>query len=168
METLHFDLYVNAPAERVWSALWDKNNYPEWSAVFAPGSHIRGQLSQGSRVRFLDRSGNGVYSIVNRHIPNKLMSFINLGEVFGGREQIVDERTSALEWSGAMESYHLHEKNGRTRLWVEIEVNKNDALLFAKRFPKALEKVKSLAEAPVEQFCTALEPLPAFAFRHAG
>ncbi len=148
MKTLHFNIHIEASAQTVWSTLWNDASYRQWSDVFAEGSHIKGELAEGKRIRFLDGNGNGVYGLVCKVIPNQLMSFINLGELFEEREQVIDERTSAREWSGAMESYMLHEKNGCTRLWLETEVNSSDAELFAQKFPKALDKIKALAEAP--------------------
>lgn len=146
MKTLHFNICIAAPAQKVWDTLWNDASYRQWSSVFAKGSHIKGDLSAGNRVRFMDGSGNGVYSMVNQNIPARLMSFINLGELFEGREQVVDERTSAQEWSGAVENYMLYEKKGGTSLWVELEVNNSDSAHFAEKFPEALEKIKTLAE----------------------
>jgi hypothetical protein len=146
MKTLHFNIHIQAPAQKVWNTLWSHTTYGQWSSVFAPGSRIETDWTEGSRIRFLDNDGNGVYSIIHKHIPNQHLSVINLGELFEGREQVVDERTSASLWSGAMENYYLNEKKGITSLWVELEVEKADAGRFAEKFPKALEKVKELAE----------------------
>lgn len=146
MMTLHFNISIQAPAQKVWSTLWNDASYRQWSTVFAEGSHAISDWKEGSTVRFMDGKGNGVYSIIQKKIPNQLMSLLNLGELFEGREQVVDERTSAMEWSGAVENYWLNEKNGRTALWVEMEVNESDAALFAQKFPEALEKIKMLAE----------------------
>ena len=150
MKTLHFSTYIQAPAEKVWDTLWNAKTYPHWSSIFAQGSRIETDWTEGSRIRFLDKAGNGVYGIVHKHIPNKLVSILNLGELFEGREQIVDERTSASEWSGAIENYCLNEKRGITSIWVELEVSKNDAQLFAEKFPKALAKIKAMAEERLE------------------
>lgn len=157
MKTLHFNIKIQAPAEKVWDTLWNAKTYTHWSSVLAPGSRIETDWTEGSRIHFLDKSGNGVYSIIHQNIPNKLLSIINVGELFEGREQVVDERTCASEWSGAMEHYSLNEKNGVTSVWVEMEVGKNDAPLFAEKFPLALEKLKALAEEAVEEFIPAVQ-----------
>ncbi len=146
MKTLHFSTRIQAPAHRVWQTLWSDPSYGKWSSVFAEGSHLETDWSEGSRIYFLDGKNNGVYSIIQTCIPNRHLSVINLGELFEGREQVIDERTSAGEWSGAMENYYLNEKNGITALWVEMEADRQHAPLFAEKFPIALEKVKVLAE----------------------
>lgn len=149
MRTLHFDICIAAPAQKVWDTLWNDASYRQWSSVFAPGSHAVSDWQEGSPVRFMDEAGNGVYSIIHKKVDHSHISFINLCELFEGREQVVDERTSAMDWSGAMESYWLNEKSGTTKLWVEMEVNKTDVPVFVEKFPKALENVKRLAEGMV-------------------
>ena len=47
---------------------------------------------------------------------------------------------------GGMESYELVEKNGITNLIVKIDVPPGQEETFKVRFPKALERVKILAE----------------------
>lgn len=146
MTTLHFNICINAPASKVWSTLWDDASYPQWSSVFAAGSRARSDWEEGSPVHFTDQAGNGIYSIIHKKVLHHHMCFVNMCELFEGRMQVVDERTSALEWSGAMENYWLNEKNGITKLWVEMQVSKADAVVFAEKFPAALQKIKQLAE----------------------
>lgn len=39
METLEFKIRIKAPAEKVWSVLWDEETYKKWTSVFCEGSH---------------------------------------------------------------------------------------------------------------------------------
>ena len=50
------------------------------------------------------------------------------------------------EWTGGTESYSLAEINGVTTLIVKIDVPLEQEETFNVRFPKALERIKTLAE----------------------
>lgn len=72
------------------------------------------------------------------------MTFKHIGEIKDGKEQPLDEKTSA--WSGSLETYILKEKEGKTELTVEMDIVEDYADYFNKTFPQALQKVKELAE----------------------
>jgi hypothetical protein len=160
MTTLHFDISIHAPACKVWDALWTDAGYRQWSSIFAPGSQAKSNWKEGSPVHFVDQAGNGVYSIIHKKVLHHHISFVNMCELFEGRMQVVDERTSAMEWSGAMENYWLNEKNGITKLWVEIQLSKTDAPVFAEKFPIALAKIKQIAEGIEEAVPFYQQPVP--------
>ena len=50
------------------------------------------------------------------------------------------------EWSGLIEGYSLTEKDGVTTLTVKTDVPQEQEETFNIRFPRALERVKTLAE----------------------
>jgi hypothetical protein len=56
------------------------------------------------------------------------------------------ERERQKEWTGGMESYSLAENDNVTTLRVNIDVPRGLEEIFKVRFPKALERVKFLAE----------------------
>jgi len=39
METLEFKIRIKAPAEKVWSVLWNDETYKKWTRVFCEGSY---------------------------------------------------------------------------------------------------------------------------------
>ncbi len=39
METLEFKIRIKAPAEKVWSVLWNDETYKKWTRVFCEGSN---------------------------------------------------------------------------------------------------------------------------------
>ena len=50
------------------------------------------------------------------------------------------------EWTGGTESYSLTEKNGVTTLIVKTDVPQEQEETFNTMFPRALERIKTLAE----------------------
>ena len=146
MKKLTFSIQIDASRERVWDALWIDQNYRAWTSVFHPGSHAESDWKEGSKILFLggdERSG--MVSRIASLIPNEFMSFQHLGEIKNGVEDYDSPAVKA--WNGAHENYTLQEKSGGTELSVELDADDSFADYFQDKFPKALEKVKELAEA---------------------
>ena len=51
------------------------------------------------------------------------------------------------DWSGAHETYTLTSRNGWTTLKVDLDAADEHRQMFEDKFPKALQRVKALAEA---------------------
>ena len=145
MERNQFKTTINAPRERVWEILWGDETYPQWTSVFAEGSQVETDWKKGSRVLFLDGKGNGMVSVVNDNIPNEFMSFKHLGVLNNGKEDLETAQTKG--WSGAMENYTLKTvNNNQTELTVDQDIEDDYKDQFLKMWPKALEKLKAMAE----------------------
>lgn len=140
MEKMHFETSIGASREKVWKILWDDATYREWTAVFAEGSRAETDWKKGSKVLFTDGKGSGMVSKIADTIPNEFMSFQHLGMVKDGVEDLNNN------WSGALENYTLKGNNGNTELAVDIDIEESHKDYFMSTFPKALEKVKALAE----------------------
>lgn len=140
MEKHRFKIAIDAPREKVWNILWGDTTYPAWTAIFSEGSHARTDWKKGSKVLFLDGKNDGMVSTVAENIPNEFMSFKHLGVVKNGVEG------PPQEWDGNIENYTLKTINGKTELIVDMEAPEEFKDYFQKTFPKALDKVKELAE----------------------
>jgi uncharacterized protein YndB with AHSA1/START domain len=146
MKTLEFSTTINQTAEKVWFTLWDDVNYKNWTAVFHEGSYAVSDWKEGSKVHFLGPSGGGMYAVIEKAIPNVQMSFKHLGVVKDFEEQPLDDESK--QWTGAKEEYFLEENNGITTLKVLLQSTDNFLSYFEDIFPKALQKLKELAEKP--------------------
>lgn len=144
MEKQQFRVSIDATTEKVWNILWGKTSYPAWTATFAEGSHAETDWKKGSRVLFLDGKNEGMVSTIAENKPNEFMSFSHLGIVKNGVEDM--ESKGAKDWAGASENYTLKTVNGKTELIVDMDITDEFKDYFMKTFPKALEKVKELAE----------------------
>ena len=144
MEKMHFSIDIDAPRERVWRALWSDTSYPEWTSAFSPGSRAVSDWREGSKIQFLDGEGQGMESLIEKSVPNEFMSFKHLGIIQEGQVQPPDEKTR--EWSGNHENYTLRDRNGRTTLNVDLESPQEYKDMFNDKFPKALHRLKEIAE----------------------
>ena len=144
MQKQTFQVSIDAPREKVWDILWDENSYRAWTSIFSPGSHAQSDWNKGSKILFLDGNGSGMVSMIEEKIPNEFMSFKHLGEVKDGVEDTESEKVK--QWAGAHENYTLRNEDGKTELQVDMDINEEYAEMFGQIFPKALDKVKELAE----------------------
>ena len=142
MKKQHFSIKIKAPKEKVWQTLFDDKTFRDWGSIIDEGQYMVGELAQGNEVQFISSvSGFGVTSVIEKLIPHEYVAFKQIADTMDSGEQ---EREK--EWTGGMESYELVEKNGITNLIVKIDVPPGQEETFKVRFPKALERVKILAE----------------------
>ena len=145
MERKSFSISINASREKIWDVLWSDGSYRKWTSVFAEGSRAETDWKKGSKVLFHDGKGDGMVSTIIENIPNEFMSIKHLGEVKNGIEDTTSEKVK--QWAGAMENYTLKEINGKTELNVDMDIAEEYKDYFLTTWPKALEKIKELAEA---------------------
>lgn len=139
METLTFEIEIDAAPEKVWTVLWSDISYRQWTSAYTNGSFYEGTLEENSTVRFLDKENNGMYSKVLKNDPNKEMVFQHLGEIINGGEV-------PQEWEDATETYKLEETSDGTILRCKVNTNEEFKAFFENNFPKALQNVKNLSE----------------------
>lgn len=103
---------------------------------------MAGEIKERNEVQFLSSvNGYGVTSLVEKLVPNEFVLFRQMMDTMERGEK---EREK--EWAGGTESYSLAEKDGVTILIVDTDVPPGQVETFKVRFPKALERVKVLAE----------------------
>ena len=144
MQKEKFSVQIKAPKEKVWGTLWNDQSYRDWTNVFYPGSHAVSDWNEGSKIQFLGPDGSGMYSVIDQMQPNEYMAFKHLGVVKDGKELENDEESKS--WAGARETYRLTDREGVTQLDVELDTTEDHQQYFKDTFPKALEKVKEIAE----------------------
>jgi hypothetical protein len=138
---LKFSIDIKADKENIWNALWDDKQYRDWAGVFGEGSHyVVDNWEAGSKIMFLSADKSGIYSVIERHIPNKIIQYKHIGKVVDGQEQPVDDEVK--KWSGATETYSLKEGTGFSTLLVEIDVLDEHVEFMSTKLPIALEKIK--------------------------
>ncbi|WP_153797875.1 SRPBCC domain-containing protein [Foetidibacter luteolus] len=144
MEKQHFSTSIDAPVEKVWDVLWQDDSYQAWTSVFSEGSRAETDWKKGSKVLFLDGKGQGMVSTIVENEPNKFMSIKHIGFVKDGVEDL--DSPEVKKWAGAMENYTLSNADGKTKLAVDMDITDEYKDYFLQTWPKALDKVKELAE----------------------
>jgi len=149
MERHQFKTTIDAPRERVWETLWGNETYPQWTSAFAEGSRAETDWKKGSKVLFLDGNGEGMVSLIADSVPNEFMSFKHLGLLNNGKEDMETARDKG--WSGAIENYTLKTVKNKTELTIDQDIVEEHKDYLLPAWPKALEKLKKLAEASVAE-----------------
>jgi L-rhamnose mutarotase len=148
MNKLHFSIVINAPKDHVWHTMLDQDTYRQWTEVFSPGSHYVGDWNQGSKIQFLgpDQKGKmgGMVSIIKESKQYEFVSIEHVGLVNDGVEDTTSEAVKS--WAGALENYTFSEKDGITEVSVEMDSNDEYEEMFRNTWPKALQRLKELAE----------------------
>ena len=147
MEKLHFSIEINVTKEKVWHSMLDDKTYRQWTEPFSPGSYYKGNWNKGSKILFLAPGEKGEMGMVSRikdNIPFQFISIEHLGFVLEGKEDTSSDAVKS--WAGALENYTFKEKSGKTEVTVDIDVNDEYKDMFNDMWPKALQKLKELAE----------------------
>jgi uncharacterized protein YndB with AHSA1/START domain len=148
METLHFEITIDAPPGKVYHTMIDEKHYQEWTSEFSPGSHFKGSWEKGSGILFLgpDKDGNqgGMVSVIKENIPNKFISIEHIGFVENGKE--ITSGPAVEDWAGALENYTFFGEGESTLLEVDMDTNQEFKAMFTNSWPRALKKLKEICE----------------------
>jgi uncharacterized protein YndB with AHSA1/START domain len=142
MEKREFKITINAPANRVWYVLWNDSTYRQWTNAFAQGSYAVSDWQEGSEISFLSPKGDGMYAVIEKKEEGKHIVFRHQGELKDGK------KITPVEWTGSTEAYTLQEQDRITTLTVSMDITDSFLEYFTGVWPKALQKVKELAESP--------------------
>lgn len=141
MKEMQFRVEIHASKEKVWNTLWQDETFRQWAGIIDPGTHMVGDLKEGGEVQFISANGYGVTSLVEKLMTN---DFLLLRHHADTQEDGKQEREK--EWTGGQESYKLTEEGGVTALTVASDVPLELEEYFKVSYPKALQRVKELAE----------------------
>ncbi len=141
MNKMQFHIEINVPKEKVWDTLWRDETFREWAGLIDPGTYLVGELKEGNEVQFISANGYGVTSLVAKLIEGEYLLFQHQADT-----QDSGEREREKEWTGGEESYSLSEKDGVTTLTVVFDIPPEQEEYFAANYPKALARLKALAE----------------------
>lgn len=139
---MKFTIDIKASREKVWSTLWEDKTFRDWANIIDEGTYMVGEMKEGAEVQFISSvNGYGVTSFIEKLTSNEFVLFRHMADTkeSGKRER---ER----EWSGGQENYALEENNGVTTLIVELDAPPEQVETFEERLPKALKRIKELAE----------------------
>ena len=142
MKELKFSVEINASKERVWATLWEDKSFRDWAGIIDEGTYMQGEMKEGNEIQFISSvNGYGVTSLIEKLKPNEFVLFRHSADTKDSGQQ---EREK--EWTGGTESYSLDEKNGVTVLIVKTDVPEEMEEMFNSILPRAMERIKTLAE----------------------
>lgn len=142
MQEMQFSIRINATQEKVWDTLWQDETFREWASIIDPETYMVGDLKQGNEIQFISAAnGYGVTSLVEKLVPTEFLLLRHRADT-----QDEGKRERQEQWTGGAESYVLSEQDGATTLTVAFDVPPELEDYFKLNYPKALERVKLLAE----------------------
>jgi len=145
---LHFEININAPAEKIYNTMLAPETYNEWTKEFNPTSSYKGSWEKGSKILFIgmDDKGNqgGMVSRIKENIPNKFVSIEHQGVLQG--EQEIMSGPDVDQWAGGLENYTFSAAGNSTLLAVDMDSNEAFKEYFETTWPKALHKLKAICE----------------------
>ena len=86
METLNFEIIINAPIQKVWDLLWNQDSYTQWTQFFGEGSHYKSDWKVNGKTYFLAASGDGMVSTIKSLNEPEEVVFSHLGMIKDGVE----------------------------------------------------------------------------------
>lgn len=142
MKEIQLSIEINGAKEKVWATLWDDSTFRDWASIIDEGTYLKGEMKEGNEIQFISSvNGYGVTSLIEKLRPNEFVLFRHSADT---KESGQQERKK--EWTGGTESYSLAEKNEVTTLTVKADIPQELVEIFNDRLPKALERIKILAE----------------------
>lgn len=141
MKQLQFKVEIQATKEKVWDTLWQNKTFREWAGIIDPGTYMIGELKAGNKIQFISGNGYGVTSLVEKYVPYEFLMFRHEADT-----QDSGESTREPEWTGGTESYTLTDEGRGTTLTATFDVPPHMEDYFKVTYPKALKRVKELAE----------------------
>jgi uncharacterized protein YndB with AHSA1/START domain len=142
MKEIQFSVEIHATKEKVWDTLWQDETLREWAGMIDPGTYMIGDLKEGNEVQFISsENGYGVTSLVEKLVAGKFLLLRHHADT-----QESGKRERENQWTGGKESYSLAEKDSTTTLTVAFDVPPELEEYFKDNYPKALERIKVLAE----------------------
>lgn len=146
MEKITFSTIINAPREKVWNTMLEKDTYQEWTVPFHEGSTYDGNWEAGSEMKFIGPSEggsiSGMYAVIVANRPYEFVSIKHLGELKNGEKN----PWPVVEGQEGYENYTFKEANGGTEVLVELTVPAEWKDMFDDMWPRALAKLKEIAE----------------------
>jgi len=141
MKEMQFSVEINATKQKVWNTLWQDKTFRQWAGIIDPGTYMIGELKEGNEVQFISGNGYGVTSLVKKLVVGESLLLQHRADTQGGGEREREE-----QWTGGEESYSLVGDDDSTVLTVTFGVPPELEEYFRENYPKALDKVRELAE----------------------
>ena len=151
MKKLQYKIEIKASAKKVYDIMLGSSNiktYEQWTSEFNPTSTYEGSWEKGAKIYFIGTDENGkrggMVSEIADNMPFWFVSIRHYGILDGENE--ITEGAEVEKWAGGLENYSFEENNGVTTVTVDVDSMEDYIDFFNKTFPKALDKLKEIAE----------------------
>lgn len=143
---IQFSVEIDAPVADVFRIMLDHDGYKDWTTAFCDGSYYAGDWAEGAQIRFMSPSGDGMLSEIAEHRHHEFISIRHLGYISQGVPDT--DSDSVRAWAPAYENYTFIAAGNGTTLVVDQDVTAEHEQYLLAAWPKALNRLKELCEAP--------------------
>ena len=147
MKKLGYSIEIDAARSHVWKTMFEPGKYEQWVKAFSENSRFEGQWEAGATVRFVDPQLGGSKAILEIFEPHRCILAKHVAMITEEGNEETDSE-SAKQWIGTTEKYSFSESESKTILAIEMNTHPSFVEMFDACWPKALEKIKLLSEAP--------------------
>jgi len=145
MKKLEFKIDIAANRKKVWDTMLNPETYKEWVKASWPGSYYDGKWKQGENIKFIAPGQGGTLATIAELKPYEFVLAKHIAVI--NKDGTEDHNSNAAKsWIGTTESYTFIEKNGKTELRTEMNVNPEWEKMFTNDWPKAMAKLKEICE----------------------
>jgi uncharacterized protein YndB with AHSA1/START domain len=145
MKKLEFKIDIAASKQKVWAVMFNPKTYKEWVNASWPGAYYEGGWKQGENLKFMSPGQGGTMATLVEHRPYEFILAKHIAVIDSNSKEDRDSEV-AKDWIGTTEAYSFAEKNGKTKLKVEINTNPEWEKMFTDGWPNALAKLKEVCE----------------------
>ncbi len=141
MQSLHFTATIHAPVSKVRDSMLDHPSYEQRTTAFSPWSTYTWSREQGSEIRFVDPSWQGMIATIATNKLHEYISIQHLGEI--GKDNAI----TLYAWE-SFENYRFTSIDDTTTT-VDVEMTSmpdERVAMFNDMRPKALQTLKDLCE----------------------
>jgi hypothetical protein len=130
MKKLEFKIEIAASRKKVEDTMLDPTTYKEWVNAGWPGADYQGIWKQGEDIRFISPGQGGTLAKLVEFKPYEYILAKHIAVINNDGSEDRDSDL-AKGWIGSTESYTFTEKNGNTKLTVEINTNPEWESMFS-------------------------------------
>jgi uncharacterized protein YndB with AHSA1/START domain len=145
---LHYEITIDAPAQKVYDTMLKQDTYRKWTSAFNPTSHYEGDWKKGSDMKFIGTDDKGeIGGMISHVLENKPAEYISVEHrgIVKGKETLTSGK-EVDDWKGAQENYSFIPQGNKTLLCVDMDSNEEMKSYFETTWPKALDKLKEICE----------------------
>ncbi len=138
MKKLNYTITIQAPRKLVWETMLAPDTFRQWTLAFCEGSYYEGSWEEGSEIKFLSPSGEGMQAVIaeNRHL--EFISILHKACITAAGIEVFPEP--------AFENYTFRDSGNATELLVEVDTDEKYEAMFSEMWPQSLSLLKKLCE----------------------
>ena len=148
MKTLTYSITINKPQAFVFNKMTDKSVYPDWAKAWGEGMTYEGEWKEGEHISFFDQTQGGTKVLVEEIVPNESIKTKHIAMVNPQNIEVEITDDMMRKWIGSKESYFFKKKS-ETETTLEVIMVTDEAFeKMMEAWPKALQLLKEICEAP--------------------